>query len=376
MSGITSLAASGISVASLMGGSTNGSGIDTSVLFAGGSGASTGVYGAGQVGTALKNAAANEAKQLADTAKQPEIQRDLARYEKVLSAAKTIDDVLKDPIARKVLLKANGLGDQVDLIGLARKALASDPRDKKSLAYKLSSTNVNWLNFVKTYDIANHGLDRLRGNTSGFTGDWAISIQRDGKPVKAELLVSKSGPGWQASVDGKPVGIKVEGDTITLVMVFQDSGGNIHTSNLTGKVGKDGVSLSGTQSDDGKATTTWTGTPYYAGAIKQVKDDYIAESRLDTLDTQLPGLGTAILFKKLAASLDTPTKILGSAIGREVVTTALNIPKQIAVQSIEAQQRVVAQRMDPKKLADPKFVDHLVQRYLLNLNGGTAGVTA
>jgi len=107
-----------------------------------------------------------------------------------------------------------------------------------------------------------------------------------------------------------------------------------------------------------------------------VKDDYVAEVRLDTLDDQIPGLGSAVLFKKIAASLDTPVKILGSALGREVVTTALGLVRQVAVQSLEAQEKAITQRLDPKKLKDPEFVDRLVQRYLIQLNGGTSGVTA
>ena len=31
---------------------------------------------------------------------------------------------------------------------------------------------------------------------------------------------------------------------------------------------------------------------------------------------------------------------------------------------------------DPKKLKDPEFVDKLVQRYLIQLNGGMGGITA
>jgi hypothetical protein len=94
------------------------------------------------------------------------------------------------------------------------------------------------------------------------------------------------------------------------------------------------------------------------------------------LDEQLPGLGSAILFKKIAKDLDTPIKILGSALGREVVTTALGLPKQIALQSLEAQEKAITQRMDAKKLKQPAFVDKLVQRYLIQLNGGMSGITA
>jgi hypothetical protein len=377
MSGINSLAASGINVASLFGSSANSGGIDTSILYAGTSGTGTSVYGAGDVGTALRNAGSNEVKQLAATAKQPDVQRSIARYEKVLASAKTIDDVLNDPVAREVLLKANGLGDQVDNIGLAKKALASDPNVSTSLANKLSSVNGAWLDFAKKYDIANNGLSHLRASNVGFTGDWKLTIQRDGKAATAALNVTKSKDGgYSATIDGAPIGVKVTGDTLNLVYIWKDSKNVTHTTSLTGKVGKDGSLSGGQANDSATATSTWTATPKYAAAVKEVTDNYIGEKRLDMLDQQLPGLGTAILFKQVASTLDTPLKILGSAIGREVITTALNIPKQIAVQSIEAQEKVVAQRMDAKKLADPKFVDQLVQRYLLNLNGGTAGVTA
>lgn len=375
MSGVNSLAASGLNIASLFAGSTKSSGVDISALY--NSSGSTGVYSAATVPAALKSAVSNEDQQIAQTAKRADVQRDIAHYEKVLKAAKTIDDVLEDPIARAVLMKANGLGDQVNYIGLAKKALKSDPNDGNSLANKLASSNPNWLNFAKTFDVANNGLSRLRANTSGFTGDWAVTFQQDGKSVTADIVITKSKTGWSATADGAPIGVEVNGDTIKLVMLWEDAGGGAHATSLTGKVGKDGASMSGAQADDGHTIgVSWSATPFYAGAIKDVTDNYVAERRLDMLDQQLPGLGTAVLFKKVAATLNTPVKILGSAIGREVVTTALNIPKQIAIQSIETQEKVIASRMDPKKLADEKYVDQLVQRYLINLNGGQAGVTA
>lgn len=57
----------------------------------------------------LHSAEKNETKQLSQVAKDPQVQSDLARYAKVVKNAKTIDDVLNDPIARKVLMTANGL---------------------------------------------------------------------------------------------------------------------------------------------------------------------------------------------------------------------------------------------------------------------------
>jgi hypothetical protein len=225
---------------------------------------------------ALDNAEKNEARQLKQIADAPLTKKDIEHYTKVVKAAKTLDDVLDDPIARRVFLKANGLGDQTDYVGLVKKALASDPDDPASLASRLSGTNRAWLDVAKKYNFHLFGPDLLKLSTS----------------------------------------------------------------------------------------------------LKEVADNYAGELRLDSLDQQMPGLGSAILFKRMAAGLDTPIKILGSALGREVVVTALGLPKQIALQSLEAQTKAISQRLDAKKLKDPEFVDRLVQRYLIQLNGGAAGVTA
>ena len=59
-----------------------------------------------------------------------------------------------------------------------------------------------------------------------------------------------------------------------------------------------------------------------------------------------------------------------------MITTAFNIPKQIAVQSLVAQEKAINTRMNPAKLQNDHFVDQIAQRYLIMLNGGLGGVTA
>lgn len=256
--------------------SRGGGGFDFSILTQAGQQASGGGFVGGSAKAALHIAEKNEAKQLEQVAKQPGTQKEIARYTKVVKSAKNLDEVLNDPVARKVFMKANGLSQFTDMIALAKKALASDPDDPKSLANKLAGTNGTWLDVVNKYAFDAVGISALRSDAN----------------------------------------------------------------------------------------------------IKEVAENYVGEMRLDMLDQQTPGLGSAILFKRTAAKLNTPIKILGSALGREVITTALNIPKQIALQSLLAQEKAITARIDPKKLADPEFADRIAQRYLINLNGGSGGVMA
>jgi hypothetical protein len=250
-------------------------GFDFSILAGGASSSGGAAFNAGSVHIALENAEKNEDKQREQIAKDPIVKKELERYAKVVKEAETIEEVLDDPVARRVFLKANGLGDQENAVALAKKALTSDLSDSGALAYRLASVNGNWLSTAKKYDFKTFGVELLKLNIS----------------------------------------------------------------------------------------------------INEVANNYVGEKRLDMLDEQLPGLGSALLFKKIAKDIDTPIKILGSALGREVVTTALGLPPQIALQSLEAQEKAITQRLDAKKLKDPEFVDKLVQRYLIQLNGGSGGLT-
>jgi hypothetical protein len=66
-------------------------------------------------------------------------------------------------------------------------------------------------------------------------------------------------------------------------------------------------------------------------------------------------------------SLDATTalQILGDKVMRNVVTTALGLPLQIAFQPLATQEKAISTRLDITKFKDPKFVESFVQRYLL-----------
>lgn len=85
------------------------------------------------------------------------------------------------------------------------------------------------------------------------------------------------------------------------------------------------------------------------------------------LEKEQVGLGDAVLFKERATAVDSNIyAVLGDPIIRRVVTGALGLPPQIAIQSVEAQARAVSARLDIRKLEDTKEVQRLAERYLMN----------
>ncbi|MBU6497662.1 MAG: DUF1217 domain-containing protein [Rhodospirillales bacterium] len=256
------------------------SGIDYSVLFptTAGTGATSSLlgalYGTGGGTTssptaalqALQTAQRDQTKDIATTASQPQIARDIAAFQAAVANAKTPADLLANPTALKVLLTANGLSSDVAYPALAQKVLLSDPSNANSLVNQINSTDATWLPVVQTYQFATKGLAALQNPT----------------------------------------------------------------------------------------------------AMAAITSGYAEISWRQSLDATTPGLSNALSFLQKASTMTSANQILGDPVIRDVVTTALNIPLQIAYQDSTAQQNAITSQLDISRLQDPKFVQSLAQEYLLN----------
>lgn len=235
---------------------------DSSNLLATLYGQSSSVSSANPV-SALQNAEANSTKDIAQTAAQPAVARDIAAFRSAVASATSPAQLLQNPTALKVLLTANGLGDQVQYTALAQKALLSDTTQSTALANVLSDTA--WKSTASLYDFANQGLAVLQ------------------KPGVLDTLAN------------------------------------------------------------GYAEVTWR----------------------NSLDATTPGLSEALTFRDEASSITSVDQILGDSTMRTVVTTALNIPEEIAYQDIGAQEQAITARLDITKFQDPKFVEAFTTQYLI-----------
>jgi hypothetical protein len=86
-------------------------------------------------------------------------------------------------------------------------------------------------------------------------------------------------------------------------------------------------------------------------------------------------LSNALTFRSEASTITSVDQILGDPVMRDVVTTALGLPLQIAFQPLEAQEKAVSSRLDITQFKDPKFVESFVQRYLLAAGSNGSSTT-
>jgi hypothetical protein len=94
-----------------------------------------------------------------------------------------------------------------------------------------------------------------------------------------------------------------------------------------------------------------------------------------SLDATTPGLSNALSFIETAATAKTADDILGNSTLRTVVSTAFNIPQQIAFQPLEAQERAITDHVDLRRLSDPKYVQSIAEQYLVNNAQSSTGNT-
>lgn len=239
--------------------SASGSASDTLLGTVYGSSAGTG----GDPIQALQAAEAGQTKAVALVAAKPDVARDIASFRAAVAAAKTPADLLSNPTALRVLLTANGLGDQAGYTALAKKALLSDTTKATSLANTL--TDARWKTAAQTYDFAHKGLSVLKSAT----------------------------------------------------------------------------------------------------ALNAIANGYAQVQWQTSLDQATPGLSAALDFRSRAGTIKSVDQVLGDATFRNVITTALGIPKQIAYQSLMTQEHAISSRIDLTKFKDPKFTEQFVKQFLV-----------
>lgn len=103
-----------------------------------------------------------------------------------------------------------------------------------------------------------------------------------------------------------------------------------------------------------------------SGVIDSLSNGYAEVRWRESLESATPGLSNAMTFLNQAKSIKTADDILGDTVNRDVVLTALGVPREIAFQNLEAQEKAVSSRVDMAKFQDPKFVAKLTNQYLLN----------
>jgi hypothetical protein len=106
--------------------------------------------------------------------------------------------------------------------------------------------------------------------------------------------------------------------------------------------------------------------------VERMSDAFLKYQYRSGLDDQQAGLSDALYFLESARNAENVFDVLGDPVLRRVVTGALGLPDQIAVQSVEAQGRAVSARLKVESLQDDRTVRKLAERYLVTAANNAA----
>lgn len=99
--------------------------------------------------------------------------------------------------------------------------------------------------------------------------------------------------------------------------------------------------------------------------ISTITNGYAEVLWRQSLNQTTPGLADALAFRDAASGITSVDQILGDPTLRNVVTTALGIPIQIAEQDLPAQEQAITSKLDITKFSDPNFVETFITRFLV-----------
>ena len=89
-----------------------------------------------------------------------------------------------------------------------------------------------------------------------------------------------------------------------------------------------------------------------AAFLEELSQKYVLNEFEKALGNNNPALREATYFLRNIGNITSPYEILGDSVLRSVVTFTLNLPQQIAVQSVESQARLIEGRLDLGKFQD------------------------
>ncbi|MCK8783050.1 DUF1217 domain-containing protein [Roseomonas sp. NAR14] len=110
-----------------------------------------------------------------------------------------------------------------------------------------------------------------------------------------------------------------------------------------------------------------------SSTLTTIEENFVRYQYRQSLDKESPGISDALYFSENAADNTNVYNVLGNAVLRRVVTGALGLPDQIAVQPIETQATAVTSRLNLATFSDSAAVKRLAERYVMHAAQNQSG---
>lgn len=117
-----------------------------------------------------------------------------------------------------------------------------------------------------------------------------------------------------------------------------------------------------------------TATTAFTKAQQGVADKYVQMGLEEKAGQDNEGVRLALYFRRKAGGISSAFSILGDAALLKVAQVALNLPAATSSMDIDAQAKLIGEKIDIAKISDPAVLDKFLTRFttLWELNNGTS----
>jgi len=284
----------------------------------------------------------NQKTPLANTAKDPQVKADITYFTSAIAKIKTADDFLNNPKLVNFVLEAFGLQSQSTAMGIVKKVLTQDPTAKNSLANQLADPR--WQKMAKALDFYHRGVAGLQSYTSATTQ----SIQSG-----SVTLTLNTSPNFKLGqmVTFADAAHPTQNLMVGAVTKMSGSSVTISVPSGFGAIGSGTISKWSVFANNAK--TGGTTTPP-SQVVQNIVQQYTTAKFEDSLGQQSTPVEEAAYFLRNASSVTSVYQLLGDRVMLDVVEGALGLPKNIAIQPVDSQARLISSQLDIKSLQNPQ----------------------
>lgn len=291
----------------------------------------------------LFNAAVkNQKAPLANTAKDSHVKADIAYFTSTIAKLKTVDDFLKNTKLINFVLTAFGLQSQNNAMGIIKEVLSQDPTSKSALANKLADPR--WQKMANALDFFHRGLAGLQAYSSTTTqkiqpGNITLTLNTtpNFKVGQMVTFADSAHPKQNFMVGAVS---KINGKSVT-----------ISVSAGFGAIGSGTFSKWSVFANNPKPGGNTTAP---SQVVQKIVQQYTTAQFENSLGRQSTPAEEAAYFLRNSSSVTSVYQLLGDRVMLDVIEGALGLPKNIAVQPIESQARLIKSQLDIKQLQRPQ----------------------
>jgi hypothetical protein len=305
-------------------------------------------------------------------------------FRSAMATVNSVDALMRDAALYNYVMQAYGLDPATETKDAVKRALTSDLNDPNSFANQ--PRNARFRGLAEAFNFGADGLAttarraQSEAQVNAFTADYLeraeiLGLSEDQAETEVRYYreqIAKVSSIDQLLADRRVVAVLLQSQGYDPEVIDTRTLRDVLTSDVD-----DPDSFVNTQPDrslrllaasfnfntDGTVDREVTGKVQSEADIIQTEEFYLRQTLEEEAGLENEGVRLALYFKRMAGEIKSPFDILADPALQQVVRVALGLPQEIAQSDIDAQARMIEDRLDLSSFSDPRELDKFLVQF-------------